>query len=83
MLYTARETSLSLFASDQVESQMMNDIAHLDYEKDTLYLFNTQMKHCIVNLHEPRYLFSLLFEQDKDSLSYNDLKEYLKNDTFL
>lgn len=83
MLYTARETSLSLFGSDKVESQMMNDITHLNYEKDKLYLFNTQETHCIINLHEPRYLFSLLFEQDKNCLSYNDIREYLKNDTIL
>jgi hypothetical protein len=83
ILYTARNTSLSLFGSNEVENQMMNDVIHLDYEIDTLYLFNTQIKHCIVNLHEPRYIFSLIFKQEKDSLSYNDLKEYLKNDTIL
>lgn len=83
MLYTARETSLTLFGSDKVEDQMMNDILHLNYKKYKFYLFNTQETHCVINLEESRYLFSILFEQDKDSLTYNDVKEYLQSDTLL
>jgi hypothetical protein len=51
----------------------------LVYEPDTYYLFNTQVRHTVINFYEPRYLFTLEFAADKDQLSFENLLEQIKN----
>lgn len=48
-------------------------ITELNYEVGYFYLFNTQHRHCVINFDKPRYLFSTVFEQEKDDLSYQDV----------
>jgi len=55
------------------------DFIELDYKPGELYLFNTQQPHTITNFSEQRTLFSIQFVEGKDTLSYNMLYEYLKN----
>jgi hypothetical protein len=54
----------------------------LVYEPDTYYLFNTQVRHAVINFYEPRYLFTIEFAADKDQLSFENLLEQIKNPAF-
>jgi hypothetical protein len=54
----------------------------LVYEPDTYYLFNTQVRHTVINFYEPRYLFTIEFVADKDQLSFENLLEQIKNPAF-
>ena len=49
------------------------EILKFEYEKDTFYLFNTQMMHTVINFDSPRYLFTVEFKQDKSVLTFNNL----------
>jgi len=51
----------------------------LDYNPGELYLFNTQQPHTITNFAEQRTLFSITFVDGKDTLTYDMLYAYLKN----
>jgi|TARA_B110000971_G_C19952974_1_gene474288 hypothetical protein len=51
----------------------------LDYKPGEMYLFNTQKPHTITNFSQQRTLFSIRFVDDKDTLSYDILYNYLKN----
>jgi len=59
MLISENHNSHTLFGGD-VDSQNMM-ITELKYKPKTLYLFNNQEQHCVINLDGPRYLFSLYF----------------------
>lgn len=41
------------------------------YEPKTYYLFNNQAIHGVINKSEPRYMFSLYFENE---INYQDLQ---------
>ena len=53
------------------------DFLELTYQPNTLYLFNTQVPHMVMNWDETRYVFGVEFEQDKTELLYNDIKQWL------
>jgi hypothetical protein len=42
--------------------------SELKYNKNTFYLFNSQYLHQVINFSEPRYLFTIEFAQDRNSL---------------
>lgn len=42
----------------------------LNYQPNTLYVFNTRFPHSVINFDGYRYLFSLEFRANKDQLSY-------------
>lgn len=50
----------------------------LQYEPNTYYVFNPQVTHFVINHHTERYIFSVEFERDDVSLSYEDLLEDIK-----
>lgn len=50
-----------------------DSITELNYEVGYFYLFNTQHRHCVINFNQPRYVFSMTFEQEKDDLCYRDV----------
>ena len=52
----------------------MIDIVELKYKPATFYIFNTQKYHCVINFEQPRYMFSLYFNEEID---YNLLKQTL------
>jgi hypothetical protein len=54
----------------------------LVYEPDTYYLFNTQVRHTVINFDKPRYLFTLEFKADKDQLPFANLLTQIKNPAF-
>lgn len=49
------------------------DFVELKYNKDKLYLFNTQKPHTVINFSQQRLMFSIGFAQDKHALSYQQL----------
>ncbi len=55
-------------------SNLITDIEELEYEPDTFYLFNPQVEHMVVNLVEPRFLFSLEFADGIVELPYAKLR---------
>jgi len=50
----------------------------LKYKPDTFYLFNNQFPHTIINFDNPRYLFSLEFVANADSLLYPEVYKWMK-----
>lgn len=69
--------SFCLFG-DKIDDYNYNTIK-LDYELGKFYLFNTQHEHCVINFDQPRFLFSIEFEQEKDDLSYQDVYNWCLN----
>lgn len=57
---------------------LVKDILPLNYDIGSYYLFNTQVPHSVINFNGDRYLFTLEFKRDKNSLTY----EELYNDVF-
>ena len=65
------EDSRCFFTDEPFE--MVNGIHELRYSPRTYYLFNTQEYHSVINTGSDRYLFSVEFLEDKNSLSYFQL----------
>lgn len=55
------------------EDLLVKDIVPMSYKLNRFYLFNTQIPHSVINFNGNRYLFTIEFDKDKDSLSYEDL----------
>ena len=77
MLLTPEVDSFVLFGNDVVDSEDQYEIIRLDYEPETFYLFNNQAMHTVVNFSCPRYLFTVEFELDKNSLGFSDVKDFI------
>lgn len=60
------EDSHCLFVDD-------TDFVELKYNKNKLYLFNTQKPHTVINFSQQRLMFSVTFAENKDALSYEQL----------
>lgn len=73
MLISENHNSITLFGNQR--DYVNKNIIQLKYEPRTYYLFNNQMQHCVINLDEPRYLFSLYFESETP---YSQLKELME-----
>ena len=69
------QDSFVLFGNSVSDSEDQFDIARLDYNIGELYLFNNQCMHTVINFNEPRYMFTLEFEEDKSSLTYQNFYE--------
>jgi hypothetical protein len=70
MLLNAEIKSNCLFAKDE---GVQFKFEELPYKHNTYYLFNTQVRHTVINFDQPRYLFTIEFLEDKDQLSFNNL----------
>ena len=53
-----------------------DNFVELNYKPKKFYLFNTQHRHSVLNFDAPRYMFSVNFVKDKDSLTYNEVFEW-------
>ena len=62
-----------LFAHDYVDGKYVGLFSELIYKPNTFYLLDVQSYHSVINFENTRYMFSLEFEENKDSLSYSDL----------
>ena len=61
-------------------SQLTNsDTLELQYQPKTYYVFNTDIPHMVVNLHAPRYLFSVELDGGSNSPSYDTLLKELSS----
>ena len=49
----------------------------LDYQSNTMYLFNTQVLHTVLNFEEDRYMFTVEFEDTRKLLPYRALVKML------
>ena len=79
MLLTPEIKSHCLFTSTEGAQFPFEELV---YEPDTYYLFNTQIRHTVINFDKSRYLFTLEFQADKDQLSFESLLEQIKNPAF-
>ena len=77
MLLTAHESSYSIFKTRA--AGMIIDTIHLNYKPNTLYIFNTQKEHMVVNTHENRWLFTVEF---KDEIFYDDMVLWIKENGY-
>jgi hypothetical protein len=73
MLVSQNHHSHTLFGR-QVD-ELNREVVELQYEPFSLYLFNNQAEHCVLNLDGPRYLFSLYFQEETP---YKTVRERLK-----
>lgn len=71
-LLLSHSDSFVLFGNTSQDSEDQIDIIRLDYDVGYFYKFNNQFMHSVINFNEPRYLFSLEFEQDKTFLTYEN-----------
>ena len=65
------DNSHCLFSNEQLA--MVNTFIELEYKPSTYYLLNTQRHHSVINFGEHRLMFSIEFDEDKNSLDYYDL----------
>jgi hypothetical protein len=69
------QDSFVLFGNSVSDSEDQFDIARLDYNIGEFYLFNNQCMHTVINFSECRYMFTLEFEEDKNTLTYENIYE--------
>lgn len=77
MLLTAHNSSYSVFKTGK--SGVIIDTIHLEYEPNTLYVFNTQKEHMVVNGGEDRWLFTVEFI---DQIFYDDMVLWIKENGY-
>jgi hypothetical protein len=54
------------------------NVEELKYEPDSYYIFNTQVPHMVLNIEQPRYLFSLEFLEEDRGLTFDELLADIK-----
>ena len=69
------QDSFVLFGNSVSDSEDQFDMTRLDYNVGEFYLFNNQCMHTVINFSECRYMFTLEFEEDKNSLTYENFYE--------
>lgn len=79
MLLNFEGTSHCLFTHDEGAQLKFKE---LYYAPNKYFLFNTQVRHTVINFGEPRYLFTIEFAENKDHLSFEDLLAQMKNPAF-
>lgn len=77
MLLTAHDSSHSIFNTGK--AGMIIDTLHLNYKPNTLYVFNTQKEHMVINTHEDRWLFTVEFQ---DQIFYDDMVLWIKENGY-
>ena len=73
-----KHTNSHCFFGEQNSKWVMN-LVEVPYNPDTFYIFDTQSKHCIINLENYRYILTLDFYKKKTELTYNQLYEYCES----
>ena len=72
--------SHSMFTSSKVsDKRYYDEITELKYEPYKWHLFNTQRRHCVLNLdNKPRYTIAYRFNKDIKNYTYEDVLEWYK-----
>lgn len=79
MLMTYDSLSFALFyknENDYITDKQQFETVSLAYHPNHFFLFNTQQYHSVINFNSPRVIFSCLFEQEKEELSYDMIRDY-------
>lgn len=71
------EDSLLMFT--ERPNDLVKNIYPVKYQPKTYYIFDTQTPHCVINLSAPRFLFTVEFEKDLNELSFDDLKNDIRD----
>jgi len=72
LLISTNNHSHTLFG---VQNDDLNkQVCELQYKPKRFYLFNNQIKHCVCNLDQERYLFSIYFQEE---MRYKDVHNLL------
>jgi hypothetical protein len=70
--------SFTLFGKNKDDLNL--DIIKVPYESNHFFLFNNQISHSVTNFEGNRYLFTSVFEKEKDDLSYEEVYTWCKNE---
>jgi hypothetical protein len=76
MLLTYDSPSYCLFGDPNYENITQTEFIKLEYQPNTFYIFNTQWPHSVINFDKPRYMFTVMFEQTKESLTFKDISNW-------
>lgn|GEM_PF-2138907 len=68
----------SMFALPRDQSRSQGRFFELHYEPNRFYLFNNQVEHTVVNYEGNRFVFSIEFDEDKDTLNFAQLKREIE-----
>lgn len=75
--------SHTLFSEDVDDAKYQATILPLHYIKNKLFLFNTQVSHCVFNFAKKRQMFSIEFEKSfHDGLTYDDVFKTIKEEYY-
>ncbi|GEM_PF-1125534 len=69
-----RHPSETLFSPDYGDGVQYN-LHRLMYQPGSLYVFNTQIQHTVLNFDEPRYVFSVEFQASAPT-TYLNVRDY-------
>lgn len=58
-------------------NNITGNFTELKYKVGVYYLFNNQVEHSVINLDKDRYVFTLEFEQDKNTLTFDKIAKEL------
>jgi hypothetical protein len=75
-MLVAHKNSFVMFSGE--EDSLVKKILPMQYKLNRYYLFNPQIPHSVINFEGDRYMFTIEFKRDKNSLTY----EELYNDVF-
>lgn len=72
--------SKSIFCEKTSYSHNQYHYLEMPYEEHTMYVFNNQQPHTVINFDSYRYLFTVNFYQTKKELTYDILRNWcIKN----
>ena len=69
----------SLLMFTERPNDLVKNIYPIKYQPKTYYIFDTQTPHCVINLSAPRFLFTVEFEKDLNELTFDDLKNDIRD----
>jgi len=58
-------------------------VIRVPYETNKFFLFNNQILHTVTNFEGNRYVFTVVFEKQKDDLCYKDVYNWCKEQDLL
>jgi len=80
---TAVESKIYSSGGMELASNNIIYFNELEYKPKTFYLFNTQQLHTQYNFGKMRYLFTVEFLEDANSLSYEDVFGWMRDEDLL
>lgn len=75
------QNSYCLFG-EKIDDINLN-IIRIPYESNKFFLFNNQIPHTVTNFEGHRYMFTVVFDKQKDDLCYKDVYNWCKEQDLL